>query len=94
MAYIRGDTLSVRISSYEQNGQTKFRYKNVGHVLTKDSGEEMLLLDRTFNPAGALPDGRDCVILYRFKNDNNQARSSYTSRIQPPPGGTDDDIPF
>lgn len=42
---------AVRVGEYEEAGETKGRYENVGAVLESDNGM-FLLLRKTFNPAG------------------------------------------
>jgi hypothetical protein len=61
--------LAVRTGTYQgTDGKDKGRYENVGHVLRGDNDEKLLLLKRTFNPAGVPnPDGRDTVILSMFE---------------------------
>lgn len=91
MGFRKTHDLAVRVESYQQNGQTKFKYKTVGLVLTNERGDEMLLIDRTFNPAGALVDGKSGVVLSKFEREDDR---------QPPPrqapaaADFDDDIPF
>lgn len=97
--------LAVCVSVYPDRatGEQKKRFKQVGAVLQMDDGGEMMVLDTTFNPAGAYnPDGRERVPLYRFApRDDNQPRSSAQGqprqqRAAPPPPAHDDgdDIPF
>jgi len=96
MAYRIGDTLAVRVSSYQQDGQTKFRYRNVGRILVSDDGREMITIDRTFNPAGVLPDGRDSVVVYRFQAREKEAArapDAFPKGYQPSQEELDD-IPF
>lgn len=71
--------------TYQKNGETKNRFKNVGVVMEKD-GKPFILLDRTFNPAG-LPtqDGRDTVLLSLYKPQDKN-----TDQAAP----LDDEIPF
>jgi hypothetical protein len=58
---------AVKVGSYEKNGETKNKYKNVGVVIKSDKGP-YLLLDRTFNPAGVPnPDGKDSVLISLFE---------------------------
>jgi hypothetical protein len=61
--------LAVRTGTYQgADGKEKGRYENIGHVLRGDDNEKLLLLKRTFNPAGVPnPDGRDTVILSMFE---------------------------
>ena len=59
--------ICVKIGSYEKNGETKNRYQTVGVMLEKD-GKPFILLNRTFNPAGAPnPDNKDVVLLSLFE---------------------------
>lgn len=88
MAFIRGDTIAVRVSKYTQDGKDKYRYKTIGRVLVNDQGDEILCIDRTFNPAGVLPDGRDSITLYRFEaRDEPRRDRPYTQEEL-------DDVPF
>ena len=67
--------LAVKIGSYtDRNGDEKNRYKNIGAVMTGNDGNEFMLLDRTFNPAGVpVEAGRDNIIVSMFTpRDNNQ----------------------
>lgn len=71
--------LAVKTGTYEKDGETKNRYENVGSVMEKDDGGRLILLNRTFNPAGVPnPDNRSNVILSMFKNEPKN----------------DDDVPF
>jgi len=71
--------------TYQKNGETKNRFKNVGVVMEKD-GKPFILLDRTFNPAG-LPtqDDRDTVLLSLY-----EPKDKNTDQAAP----LDDHIPF
>ena len=82
-------TLSVVTGTYEKEGQTRNRYKQVGKVLVDENGGEMYLIDRTFNPAGC-PGDRDSVILSRFEPRND---SDGASR-QPGSGVSLDNVPW
>jgi len=69
--------LVVKTGSYEKNGETKGRYKNVGTVMQGENGM-YILLDRTFNPAGVVnPDNKDVVTLsmYEPKEKSSNAQS-------------------
>lgn len=60
--------LAVKVGEYQKDGQTKGRYLNVGLVMKDDDGKTMILVNRTFNPAGVPnPEARDTVILSMFK---------------------------
>lgn len=76
MSFRKTHDLAVRVGSFEKNGETKGRYVNVGLVLKDDEGKSMILLNRTFNPAGVPnPDGKDTVIISRFEvKDKNEQK--------------------
>jgi len=97
MAWTKTFNLAVKSGTYTQNGQNKFRYKTIGKVLKNDDGDEMLIIDRTFNPAGALQDKGDGVVLYRFE-ENDKDRARQRGDIPPARSQTqqefEDDIPF
>lgn len=60
--------LAVKVSSYEVNGETKGRYKNVGAVMQKDDGSKFIFIDPTFNFAAVKrEEGRDNVIVSMFE---------------------------
>ena len=81
----------VKTGTYEKGGETKNRYQNVGAVIQGDEGPFMLL-ERTFNPAGAPnPDGRETVLLSLFKP---RERQEAPAQQESQGGGFDDDIPF
>lgn len=97
----------VKLSSYtDRNGETKNRYENVGSVLQMDDGGKMMLLKRTFNPAGVPnPDDRDTVIISFFDVKERESGGFQEAPRAPAPaatpapatangGGFDDDIPF
>lgn len=103
MAKRKTHDLTVKTGEYTDNyGQNKGRYENVGQVLTDDDGSQMLLLKRTFNPAGVWnPKNSDSVILSMFeiKNDKQEQPSPHNQAKQngyqpPPPPELDDSIPF
>lgn len=55
--------ITVKIGSYEKDGETKGKYKTVGQVMEKDDGSRFLLIDPLFNFAGVKrEEGRDMVI--------------------------------
>lgn len=64
--------LVVKVSEYQQDGQAKGRYENVGSMMQGDNGP-FLILKRTFNPGGVPnPDNKDSVIVSCFEQQNNQ----------------------
>ncbi len=59
--------LAVKVGTYQKDGQEKGRYENIGAVMEKDDGGRMILMKRTFNPAGVPnPDNRDNIIVSMF----------------------------
>jgi hypothetical protein len=81
--------LAVKTGTYtDRNGAEKGRWMNVGSVLETNDGGKVILLNRTFNPAGVPnPENRDTVMLSMFepKSDQQQAPSEVctgTSRAE------------
>lgn len=76
------------VGTYQKNGETKNKFKNVGVMMEKD-GKPFLLLERTFNPAGLPnPDDRDTVLLSLYEpKDNNQQKDTQPIELN-------DKIPF
>ena len=68
MSIVKTHDLAVKIGSYEKDGETKGRYKNVGMILKKDDGGEIIMIDPTFNFAAVKrAEGKDMVIISRFE---------------------------
>lgn len=85
--------IKVKIGEYvNKDGETKGRYLTVGRVLQKDDGSEMVLLDKTFNPAGVLGD-KDSVILNFWEAEEKQPQATDSKPSDHPkiPAG---EIPF
>jgi len=57
--------LVVKTGEYEQNGETKARWQNVGAVIKTEKGA-MLLLERWFNPAGIVDNADSDSVLVRM----------------------------
>ena len=94
--------LAVKTGTYtDRNGNEKGRWQNVGSVLETNDGGRVILLNRTFNPAGVPnPEGRDTVMLSMFEpRDDNKAQPA-PQRQAPAPapkhadGFQDSDVPF
>ena len=83
------------VGTFQKNGETKNRFKNVGAMMEKD-GKPFLLLDRTFNLAGLPnPQGKDTVLLSLYEPKDKG--SDYNQGLQQPNVGwpnLDDSIPF
>jgi hypothetical protein len=83
--------LSVKVGTYEKDGQTKNRYLNIGIMLEKDDGGRFILLDRTFNPAGCPnPDGKSTVMVSMFDVDKKPQKKEAPQ----PKDDLNDDVPF
>jgi len=86
--------LAVKTGSYTNKaGEEKGRWDNVGTIMQNDDGSKMILLKRTFNPAGVPnPDNRDSVILSMFAP---KAKEDVRTDVQTDnPFGDDSTIPF
>ena len=92
--------LAVKVSTYiDRQGNEKGRWKNIGSVLQMDDGGKVLLIDRTFNPAGVPnPDNRDSVMVSMFEPRERDDAPKQQAAPAPAPraqGGFDDrDVPF
>lgn len=100
--------IAVKVGEYDdrQTGQKKNRYQNVGALMKNEDGSVFILIERTFNPAGAPDNGRGTVLLSCFdlrdKDDNGgggengNAYANAKGKTQPAPAhhGLDDEIPF
>lgn len=85
--------LAVKTGSYMVNGENKNRYKNIGSILEMDDGGKMMLLDRTFNPAGVpYKEGSDQIAVSLFDPKPREAEEAPQPSAKRPP--IDDDIPF
>jgi len=69
--------LCVVVGTYEKDGQTKNKYKNIGSGMVNDDGDgvnKFLLLDRTFNPAGVPnPKNSESVLINFFEIKDKEA---------------------
>jgi len=93
--------LAVKTGSYTDraSGAEKGRYQNVGSVLQLDDGSKMILLNRTFNPAGVpFKDGSDQIIVSMLKPKDSGPPPApafqQTAAATPAPVRFDDDMPF
>ena len=91
--------LAVKTGTYtDRQGNEKGRWMNVGSVLETNDRGRVILLNRTFNPAGVPnPDGRDTVMLSMFEPKDRDQQAA-PQRQSPPPraanGIDDSDLPF
>lgn len=95
--------LAVSTRRYtDRDGNEKPAYENVGSVLEMDDGGRMILMKRTFNPAGVpFKDGSDHILISMFvpkEKDGQQSshNESKANAYQPKAAVADfdDDIPF
>lgn len=101
--------LAVAVGSYTNRaGEEKKRWKNIGSVVETKDGGKVILLDRTFNPAGIdVEPGRDQIMISMFKPRESEPREPEgeqpAARSASAPAqkaqandfiGIDDDIPF
>lgn len=70
--------LAVRTGTYtDRDGNDKGRYENVGSILQLDDGGKMILLKRTFNPAGVpFKEGSDQIIVSMFEPREKEQQSA------------------
>jgi hypothetical protein len=73
MASKKTHDLCIKSGSYQKDGETKNRYKQVGMILQNDKGVDMIMIDPCFNFAAVKEDGRDYVILSKFDVKDKQA---------------------
>jgi hypothetical protein len=101
MANTKVKDLVVKLREYtDAQGNKKAMWHNIGSVMRGDDGNEFLMLDRHFNPAGLPnPDNRSNVIVSMF--DANRDKGGNGGSAPPaqggaPAGGRDygDEIPF
>lgn len=78
----------VALGEYtDGQGQTKTRWQNVGAVIQTDKGH-MMLLDRTFNPAGMPnPENRTNIVVNLFEPQQRDQQSSGQQYRQASQGG-------
>jgi hypothetical protein len=99
MATRKTHDLAVKTGTYTVNGQEKGRWLNIGRVLEMDDGGKVILIDRTFNPAGAPnPDGRDSVMVSMFEPRERDDAPKQQAAPAPAPRQqgsiNQDDVPF
>jgi hypothetical protein len=88
--------LAVKTGTYtNRSGEEKGRWKNIGSVLQLDDGGKVILLDRTFNPAGVPnPDGRDSVMVSMFPPKEHDEAPAKAPAPKSQGGFDDDAVPF
>ena len=85
--------LSVVAGQYEMNGETKKRWKNVGHLHETNDGRQYITLDPMVNLA-AVPrrEGDDRVYVSMFEPKKKEGKAGPAQKFQS--GLPDDEIPF
>lgn len=85
--------LAVKTRTYtDRDGNQKGVWKNVGSIVETRDGGKVILMDRTFNPAGVpVEDGRDQIMISMFKpQQRDQGAPSASASV----ADMADDIPF
>ena len=85
----RTKSLKVSIGKYtNREGKERNKYVEIGSILEDGDGKKLMLLNRTFNPAGVPnPENRDAIIVAMF--DVEEERKDFTKE----PEGYGD-VPF
>jgi len=90
--------LAVKTGTYtDGQGQEKGRWMPVGALMKGDDGNEFLLLNRTFNPAGVpQTDGRESVIVSAFpvRDQQGGGQSQPSQPAHPASGDDSSEVPF
>ena len=68
--------ITVKIGTYEKNGETKGKYQTVGKVMEKDDGSRFLFIDPFFNFGAVNRDGKDSVICSLMEPKDNQQKAT------------------
>jgi len=95
MATRKTHDLAVKTGTYtDRNGNEKGRWQNIGRILEMDDGGKVILIDRTFNPAGVPnPDNRDSVMVSMFE-PREKEQEAPAPKPQRSGGISQDDVPF
>lgn len=89
--------LAVKTGTFtDKNGEEKGRWENVGSVLEMEEGAKMILLKRSFNPAGVpFKAGSDQIALSMFSPDKDKVKEQKSRQIdREDESAFGDDIPF
>lgn len=95
MAFKKVKDLAAVTGSYMKDGAKKNRYQNVGYILEDEKGAKMIMLNRSFNPAGVpFKDGSECIVLSQFDVKQQEQDAAPTPASSPALMDAGDDIPF
>ena len=73
MGYQKKYDLACKTGTYEKEGTTKNRYKNVGLILENEEGKKMVMIDPTFNFAAVRrEEGKEMVMVSMFEPKDKQ----------------------
>ena len=73
MGYHKKYDLAAKVGTYEKNGETKNRYKNVGLILENEEGKKIVMIDPTFNFAAVRrEEGKEMVMVSMFEPKEKQ----------------------
>lgn len=90
--------LAVKTREYtNSNGEKKAIWQNIGSIMRADDGNEFMVLEKWFNPAGVeSKDGRSSILVSMFepRDDRAPAPQSAPAPSRPKQSIPDDDIPF
>ena len=83
--------LAVKTGSYTNHqGDEKSKWKTIGSIIETKNGGKVILIDRTFNPAGVPVEyGKDSIMISMF--EPKQKESQAGSQGSP---YNDDEIPY
>jgi len=97
MGFKKTKDLAVVTGSYMKDGASKNRYQNVGYILEDEKGAKMIMLNRSFNPAGVpFKEGSDTIIVNQF-DVKDKAAPAHQAAPAPTDYDANDpnsDIPF
>lgn len=103
--------VSVVVGTYiNRDGKEQYKWKTVGALITGAGGKQYIMLDKSFNPAGAYceagKEGSDQIVMSIFppKDNNSGGGNGQQGNDNPPraksrsgytpPDDIGDDIPF
>lgn len=83
MGYHKKYDLACKVGTYEKNGETKGKYKNVGLILENEEGKKMVMIDPTFNFAAVRrEDGKDMIMVSMFEPKEKSESKSFQEEEQ------------